>query len=41
LTSVELIQVVLKDIEKHEAKMREEEVATKSKNIQVTILKRQ
>jgi len=41
LTSVELIQVVLKDIEKQEAKMREEVVATKSKNIPVTILQRQ
>ena len=37
-TSVEFIQVVLEDIEKQEAKMREEEVAAKSRNIQVTIL---
>ena len=38
ITSVELIQVVLKNIKKQEAKMREEEVAAKTKNIQVTIL---
>jgi len=38
LTSVQLIQVVLKDVKKQEAKMREEEVAAKSRNIQVTIL---
>jgi len=35
---VELIQVVLKNIEKQEAKIGEEEVARKSRNIQVTIL---
>jgi len=38
LTSVELIQVVLKDVKKKEAKMRKKEVAAKSRNIQVTIL---
>jgi len=38
ITSVELIQVVLKNIKKQEAKMREEEVAAKTRNIQVTIL---
>jgi len=38
LTSVELIQVVLKNVKKQEANMREEEVAAKSRNIQVTIL---
>ena len=38
LTSVQLIQVVLKDVKKQEAKMREEQVAAKSRNIQVTIL---
>jgi len=38
LTSAELIQVILKDVKKQEAKMREEDVAAKSRNIQVTIL---
>jgi len=38
LTSVELLQVVLKDVKKQETKMREEEVAAKSRDIQVTIL---
>jgi len=33
LTSVEFIQVVIKDVKKHEAKMREEEVAANSRNI--------
>jgi len=37
-TSVELIQVVLKNVKKQEAKLREEEVAAKSRNINVTIL---
>jgi len=35
LSSVELLQVVLKDVK---SKMREEEVAAKSRIIQVTIL---
>jgi len=38
LADVELIQVVLKDVKKQEAKMIEGEVAAKSRNIQVTIL---
>ena len=38
LADVELIQVVLKDVKKQKAKMREGEVAAKSRNIQVTIL---
>jgi len=38
-TSVELIQVVLKKTKKQKRKMREEDVAAKSRNIQVTILK--
>jgi len=37
-TSVEFIQVVLKKQKAKEAKMREEEVAAKSRSIQVTIL---
>ena len=36
-TSVELIQVVLKNIKSKRGKMREEEVAAKSRNIQVTV----
>jgi len=38
LTSAELIQVVLKDVKKLEVKMREEEVAGKPRNIQVTLM---
>jgi len=38
LTSAELIQVVLKDVKKLEVKMREEEVAAKPRNIQVTLM---
>jgi len=37
-TSVERIQVILKDVQKQETKMRQEEVPAKSRNIQVTIL---
>jgi len=37
LTNVELIQVVLKNVQKQEAKMSEDEVAAKPRNIQVTI----
>jgi len=37
-TSVEFIHVVLKNLKKQEAKLREEDVAAKSRNIQVTIL---
>jgi len=41
-TSVELIQVVLENVKKaKEAKMWEEEIAAKSRNIQVTSLQRQ
>jgi len=38
LTSADLIQVVLKDGKRKRGKMREKEVAAKSRNIQVTIL---
>jgi len=41
LTSADLIQVVLKDVKRKRGKMREKEVAAKSRNIQVTILQRQ
>jgi len=40
-TSVQLIQVVVENVNKQEAKMREEEIAAKSRNIQVTSLQRQ
>ena len=41
-TNVKLIQVILENVKKaKEAKMREEEIAAKSRNIQVTRLQRQ